>query len=36
MVKIIEDLGLWLNPTLQGWINYYWKFYKTDLYGLFN
>lgn len=34
--KSIEELASWLNPTLQGWINYYGKFYKTGLYGLFN
>lgn len=34
--KNIEELASWLNPTLQGWINYYGKFYKSQLNGLFN
>lgn len=25
------DIAKWLNPILQGWINYYGKFYKTAL-----
>lgn len=32
----IKEIAAWLNPTLQGWINYYAKFYKTGIYGLFD
>jgi RNA-directed DNA polymerase len=33
--KTMKELAETLNPYLQGWINYYGKFYKTGLYHLF-
>ena len=33
--KCLEDLARMLNPTLQGWINYYGSFYKSALYPVF-
>ena len=33
--KTLEELAGAINPYLQGWINYYGKFYKTGLYYLF-
>lgn len=33
--KSIVELANVINPSLQGWINYYGKFYKTGLYHLF-
>ena len=30
-----RDLARWINPVVQGWMNYYGKFYKTALYPLF-
>lgn len=33
--KTLEELAETINPYLQGWINYYGKFYKTGLYHLF-
>ena len=32
--KSIEDLSRMFNPVIQGWINYYGKFYKTELYAV--
>src|SRR5690606_30753289 len=32
--KSIMELARWYNPIIQGWINYYGKFYKTGIYGL--
>jgi len=32
--KSIKELADWYNPIIQGWINYYGKFYKTGIYGL--
>lgn len=32
--KSIKELADWYNPIIQGWINYYGKFYKTSIYGL--
>ena len=29
-----KDLARWINPVIQGWMNYYGKFYKTALYPL--
>jgi RNA-directed DNA polymerase len=29
-----RDLARWINPVIQGWMNYYGKFYKTALYPL--
>lgn len=33
--KTIEDLARMFNKTIQGWINYYGKFYKSAMYTLF-
>lgn len=33
--KTLEELADKINPSLQGWINYYGRFYKTGLYHLF-
>ena len=30
----LKEIAAWLNPTIQGWVNYYAKFYKTEIYGL--
>jgi RNA-directed DNA polymerase len=30
----LEELAKKLNPVVQGWINYYGKFYKTEMYKL--
>jgi RNA-directed DNA polymerase len=32
--KSLKELAQMINPYLQGWINYYGKFYKTGLYKL--
>src|SRR5260370_42077953 len=29
-----KDLAPWINPVIQGWMNYYGEFYKTALYPL--
>ncbi len=29
-----KDLARWINPVIQGWMNYYGRFYKTALYPL--
>jgi RNA-directed DNA polymerase len=29
-----KDLARWINPVIQGWMNYYGTFYKTALYPL--
>ncbi len=29
-----KDLARWINPVIQGWMNYYGAFYKTALYPL--
>ncbi len=34
--KSLEELAEWYNPRLQGWINYYSKFYKSALYSVFH
>ena len=31
----LEGLALALNPIIRGWINYYSRFYKTELYPVF-
>jgi len=31
----LEEIAKGTNPTMQGWINYYGKFYKSVLYSLF-
>ena len=33
--KMIEDLARMFNKFIQGWINYYGKFYKSAMYPLF-
>ena len=33
--KTLSDLARMLNPLLQGWINYYGRFYKSMLYPVF-
>jgi len=33
--KGLKDLARMLNPTLQGWMNYYGSFYKSALYPVF-
>lgn len=30
----LKDIAYWMNPYLHGWINYYGKFYKSELYKL--
>lgn len=32
--KDLKDLACMVNPTMQGWINYYGRFYKSALYPL--
>jgi RNA-directed DNA polymerase len=32
--KTIDDLARFINPIVQGWINYYGRFYKSGLYPL--
>jgi RNA-directed DNA polymerase len=34
--KTLEDLSRMFNPIIRGWINYYGKYYKSELYPLFN
>lgn len=34
--KTLEDLAAMFNKILQGWINYYGKFYKSAMYPLFH
>ncbi|MGW2769570.1 group II intron maturase-specific domain-containing protein [Streptomyces sp. NPDC001275] len=29
-----QDLALWLNPIVSGWMNYYGRFYRSELYPL--
>lgn len=31
--KDIKDLSNMFNPVIQGWINYYGKFYKSEMYS---
>ena len=33
--KSLEDISHMFNPVLRGWINYYGKYYKTELYCVF-
>ena len=33
--KSLEDISHMFNPILRGWINYYGKYYKTELYCVF-
>src|SRR5258708_39458815 len=30
----LAALAEWMNPVIRGWMNYYGKFYKTELNGL--
>ncbi len=30
--KTLEDLSHMFNPVIRGWINYYGRFYKSELY----
>jgi len=32
--KTLEDLSRMFNPILRGWINYYGRFYKSELYSV--
>ena len=32
--KTIEDLSRMFNPIIRGWINYYGRFYKSELYAV--
>jgi len=32
--KTIEDLSRMFNPVIRGWINYYGRFYKSELYSV--
>ena len=34
--KTLKDLSRMFNPIIRGWINYYGKYYKSELYPLFN
>ena len=33
--KTIEDLSNMFNPVVRGWLNYYGRFYRSELYGVF-
>jgi RNA-directed DNA polymerase len=30
----LAELAAWMNPVIRGWMDYYGKFYRTELYGL--
>jgi RNA-directed DNA polymerase len=30
----LDDLARWLNPIVRGWMNYYGRYYRTELYPL--
>jgi RNA-directed DNA polymerase len=30
----LAGLAEWLNPVIRGWMNYYGKFYRTEMFGL--
>jgi hypothetical protein len=30
----LEDLAVWLNPIIAGWMNYYGRYYRSELYPL--
>ena len=32
--RSIEDLSRMFNPTIRGWLNYYGRFYKSELYDV--
>lgn len=33
--KELEDLSRMFNPVIRGWVNYYGRFYKSELYSVF-
>ncbi|UOF90074.1 hypothetical protein LSG31_19750 [Fodinisporobacter ferrooxydans] len=33
--KTLEDLSKMFNPVLRGWVNYYGRFYKSELYSVY-
>lgn len=33
--KALEDLSRMFNPVIRGWVNYYGRFYKSELYSVF-
>jgi len=33
--KTLEDLSRMFNPVIRGWVNYYGRFYKSELYSVF-
>ncbi|OPX90744.1 MAG: Group II intron-encoded protein LtrA [Pelotomaculum sp. PtaB.Bin104] len=33
--KALEDLSRMFNPIIRGWVNYYGRFYKSELYSVF-
>ncbi len=33
--KKLEDLSRMFNPVIRGWVNYYGRFYKSELYSVF-
>jgi len=32
--KTLEDLSRMFNPVVRGWVNYYGRFYKSELYSV--
>ena len=32
--KTLEDLSRMFNPIIRGWVNYYGRFYKSELYSV--
>ena len=32
--RTLEDLAQWVNPIVRGWMNYYGRFYRSELYPL--
>jgi len=32
--KTLEDLSRMFNPVIRGWVNYYGRFYKSELYSV--
>jgi RNA-directed DNA polymerase len=30
----LAELAEWMNPVIRGWMNYYGKFYRTEMFGL--
>lgn len=31
--ETMEDLAKWINPHIRGWVNYYGKFYRSEMQG---